>query len=127
MLQGTMNIGQGFMAMKNMVIQALSEIIAKMISMFILQQILGLFSGGVSSVGSSVLGGVGGGSAPMGSMSGGGSTTSGTLQRMSVASQSSKGGGGMNVTTRQIETRIEGDKLVVVHQLAVQARKNRVG
>jgi hypothetical protein len=128
MLQGTMNIGQGFMAMKNMVIQALSEIIAKMMAMFILKQILGLFTGGASSVipavtstgGSSIKGGAN-------FSTGGSGSSDGTLRRMSVASQSSKGGGGMNVTTRQIETRIEGDKLVVVHQLAVQARKNRVG
>jgi hypothetical protein len=35
--------------------------------------------------------------------------------------------GGMDITTKQIETKIEGDKLVVVHQLAIQRRKGRTG
>jgi hypothetical protein len=35
--------------------------------------------------------------------------------------------GGMDITTKQIETKIEGDKLVVVHQMAIQRRKGRTG
>ncbi|MBE3139045.1 MAG: hypothetical protein IMZ53_00515 [Thermoplasmata archaeon] len=128
MLQGTMNIGQGFTAMKNMVIQALSEIIAKMMAMFILQQIFGFAGiavGAASSGGASVLGSAGGGGVPMASMAGGGSST--TLQRMSVASQSSRGGGGMKFPPVQVIPIVEADKISVMVKYGNQMRKGRVG
>jgi murein DD-endopeptidase MepM/ murein hydrolase activator NlpD len=52
LISGTQNIGQAFTAMKDAVVQALTEIIAKMMAMYILQQLLGLFTGGASSVAS---------------------------------------------------------------------------
>ena len=85
LISGTQNIGQAFMAMKDAVVQALIEIIAKMIAMKILQAALGIFglaSGGdVTSDGGS-LSGVGAPS--VGMAAGGGDFAYGDLQNVLV-------------------------------------------
>jgi hypothetical protein len=148
MIQGTVNIGQGFAMMRVMVIQALTEIIAKMMAMFILQQLLGLFTGGASTIVSGA--GMGFSTAASGGdfsynkpqdvlvgekgielmqvrRDGVRVISNNNIQKMNQMGQASNGSKGMSISTVQLESRIEGETLVTLHQVTLQSRQGRIG
>jgi len=141
LMQGTMNIGQAFRSMAMQVIESLEQIIAKMIAMKILEGIIGLITGGAGGAAASSFTGetitahakggwlnepVVGVGLSTGKMHSFAEKQPEYISTMSQMARSS-GNGNMILSTRQIETRIEGNDLVIVHSLAMQSRKGRTG
>ena len=151
LIQGTQNIGQAFKSMGQAVIQEIEVIIAKLIAMKAIELLLSLIPGGgaIASAGEGFIYG-----APGTGLTGvvphatggwlnepvlGVGLSSGRLHTfaekqpeyistVNQISQASKyGSNQMQITTKQMETRVKGADVYIVHQIEVQSRKNRVG
>jgi hypothetical protein len=126
LIMGTQNIGQAFSSMGRMVVSALTEIIAKIIAIKILSTILAFIPGigpGLSA-GVNVVAGMSAGN-PMASVVGSGGAS---IRQMNTAMQSrGRYVSGGTIVPTQMETRISGNDIVVVHRLAMQERAGRVG
>ena len=120
LIQGTLNIGQAFKTMGQAVLEEIETIIARLIAMKAIELILGLITGGASMVPTTVAGATAG-------MGGAATASIGGYSQLNYLTQASASSGNVSVSTKQMRTEIEGDKIVVVHQLAVQARQGRVG
>lgn len=128
LIMGTQNIGQAFSSMGRMVVAALTEIIAKMIAMKILSTLLS-FIPGLGGAGA-VVGAMGGGlpvASVVGGSGGGSDITQMSQSQMGRIQRTGGGYGGGTIVPTQMETRISGNDIVVVHRLAMQERAGRVG
>jgi hypothetical protein len=99
LMQGTQNIGQAFQSMGNAIIQEIEMIIARLIVMWSLEQLLGLVTGGTSSV---VLSGAGAVSSALNANIKPSNVSSSVPAQMNQMSLSTRGGGGM-ATARAIQ------------------------